>query len=226
MRPRQTYSALTYREAFRLLGQQGVLGFYKGNGVGLVYALTQGTLKSLSNGFVANYSDWTERNKLIASLGLSTMIDMTLQPLHVIQSRLILQDRRKNFLTYPTVLDAFRSMNAQGRLFAGAVGHIPINIALIGILGSAPKFSANVFLLGSYLSALVTYPVMTVMRRLECVSPDKGMIRPDYRTYRDAFRTILYDQGIRGFYQGFSANLFLLSSLTLFTLYSRNFQHI
>lgn len=226
IRPRQTYSALTYREAFKLLGQQGVLGFYKGNGIGLIYALTQGTLKSLSNGFVTRYGELTDRNKLVLSLGLSTIIDIALQPLHVVQSRLILQDRRKNFLTYPTALDAFKSIYKQNRLFAGAIGHIPINIALAGVLGVAPKFSTNVFLLGTYLSALCTYPIMTVMRRLECVSNDKGMIRLDYKNYQNTFKTIFHNQGIKGFYQGFSANLFLLTSLTLFTLGSRNFQQI
>ena len=130
-----------------------MLGFYKGNGIGLIYTLTQGTLKSLSNGFVTRYGELTDRNKLVLSLGLSTIIDIALQPLHVVQSRLILQDRRKNFLTYPTALDAFKSIYKQNRLFAGAIGHIPINIALAGVLGVAPKFSTNVFLLGTYLSA-------------------------------------------------------------------------
>lgn len=52
---------------------------------------------------------------------------------------------------------------------------------------------------------IVTYPIITAMRRLQCQSHEPGMIPPRYSGVAHALKLIFNEEGFRGLYRGFGA---------------------
>lgn len=61
------------------------------------------------------------------------------------------------------------------------------------------------FLVSNLVSQAASYPLMTILRRLHCQDKLPGMLEPRYKGAFDAFKTILKEEGVRGFYRGFLA---------------------
>ena len=71
---------------------------------------------------------------MLPELLLSCSVDMFLQPLHVAESRFILQNRRTNFAAHTSLLNFFRKTPIQDML-RGSLIHLPRNflVALQGL---------------------------------------------------------------------------------------------
>jgi len=52
---------------------------------------------------------------------------------------------------------------------------------------------------------ILTYPLMTAIRRLQCQSLEPGMIPPRYSGVSHALKLIFKEEGFRGLYRGFGA---------------------
>jgi hypothetical protein len=85
-----------YGQAFQKLGQQGFLGFYKGNMTQLIMTLINSSARSAAIGFVAR-QPFNETTNNALTLLVCSIIDIVTTPLMAIQSRLILQNRNPNF---------------------------------------------------------------------------------------------------------------------------------
>jgi len=202
----------SYRQVFTALGNQGLLGFYKGNGLGLVHLFFTNNLK-----FMAIWP--AEKNALlkheeltdIARLGYYTAtgiaVDTIFQPLHVLQSRFILQNRLAKFYTYKSVLAAGKKHMASGGLgefWQGNLANIPKNILLGGMFDqNALTQNPGVWIFTVFGSAWAVYPFLTAQRRLECQSQVGGMLTKRYSGVLHALRLIRQEEGFRGLYRGF-----------------------
>merc|ERR1712194_42540 len=202
----------SYRQVFTALGYQGLLGFYKGNGLGLVHLFFTNNLK-----FMAIWP--AEKNALlkheeltdIARLGYYTAtgiaVDTIFQPLHVLQSRFILQNRLAKFYTYKSVLAAGKKHMASGGLgefWQGNLANIPKNILLGGMFDqNALTQNPGVWIFTVFGSAWAVYPFLTAQRRLECQSQVGGMLTKRYSGVLHALRLIRQEEGFRGLYRGF-----------------------
>lgn len=178
--------------------------------------------------FGLKYTDMAEGRK-IADLSkltvvtiFSTALDMIFHPLHLVQSRYILQDRRKDFYTYKNILGVWGSAIKTRSLFAGVQGHLFINTITYGCLIIPKSSDFTMLVLGTFLPSIITYPLITVMRRLECQSTDKGMLPFMYKNYRNALYKIFKDEGYRGFYRGFGINFAFLSLITAINMLSNS----
>lgn len=134
-----------------------------------------------------------------------TLSDIMFQPLRTVQSRFILQNRLKNFMVYPTAVDAFVRKHGLTENFKGWQVNIPLNL-LRGINIAVNFTSSNQIypILAQYtIGNLLCYPLMTVQRRLECQTSLPGMIPIRYRGLFHGLRLIMSEEGIKGLYRGF-----------------------
>jgi len=130
------FKAAVYRNYFEAssgLYRQGFLGFYKGNGVRCAHIIT---FHKLNTEISLRYEEELKRLRavpLASEFLLSTAIDMLLHPLHLAESRFILQNRNKQFQAYSSLYDMMRKSPAE---FARGISlHAPRNmcIALTGL---------------------------------------------------------------------------------------------
>lgn len=152
--------------------------------------------------------------KLIVYALSTLFIDIALHPLHLAQSRYILQDRRKAFSTYNNIFELWTSTLKSRSFFAGILGHLPINMFILGCYVLPSNSNLTEILTVGYLPILLTHPLLTVMRRIECQSNDKGMLPYKYKGYMNAFATIFREEGFKAFYRGFGANFVLVTLLS------------
>lgn len=206
-----------YKQAFKGIGNQGFLGFYKGNGIGIIHTLINGFFKSIGNfGLLhldtANNLNLSPTKKIALFSICSTIIDMSLHPLHLTQTRLILQDRRKNFITYKNVIDLWKSAINTKSLYAGVLGHLPLNIILFSSYLLPHNTNNPLWSFTGLIPLIFTYPILTIMRRIEAQSNDKGMLPFKYKGFTNALNIIAKEEGVKALYRGFSANFLLVSS--------------
>ena len=211
-------------EAFRGLQSQGLSAFYKGNALWILYTYGQLIYKSaLYNSL--KYMDHIEGKQssnaavMTTFFGISTLCDIMAHPLHVYQARAILQDNRKEFRTYRHFGKMLmKSIHARNSMNAW-VGNVPVNlmyaVALSGLKDDNP-FSK---LLLSPLPLVLSYPILTCMRRLECQTQDMGMLPQRYSGLGHALKLVYQEEGPKGLYRGFLgfalSRIFLSSILVL-----------
>ncbi|CDW89215.1 UNKNOWN [Stylonychia lemnae] len=185
------YEAPVYRsyfEAYLGLYKQGIRGFYKGNGVRCLHLVLFHRL----NTDLTLYSESTfpqqvkqlKQIPILQELMLSCVVDFALHPLHVAEARFIMQNRRKNFAIYQSIGDFFRKSYTE--MFRGIILHIPRNICIA-----------------------MTYPFLTVQRRLECQS-NIGIAllkNNEYSGFFNAMKRIYSEEGALAFYRGYSAHI-------------------
>lgn len=159
--------------------------------------------------------------KILTYSACSTLVDMLLQPIRVVQSRFILQDRRKNFVTYNNIVSVLKSAYKTKTLYAGAFGYIPLNVIIMSTYFSPGSDSELKTTLLRILPVFVSYPITTVMRRVECQSNDKGMLEFRYKGFTGALIGVYRDEGIKALYRGCAANFLLVSAGIFITLASR-----
>ena len=75
--------------------------------------------------------------------------------------------------------------------------------------------------LGHNIGALISYPLLTIMRRLQCQSNLPGMIPLRYGGVIHCFKLMMNEEGIKGLYRGFALNWILTNIGFVLTLYSQ-----
>ncbi|EAR91059.1 carrier protein (macronuclear) [Tetrahymena thermophila SB210] len=220
----------TYMEVFRGLSNQGLLGFYKGNFVGLMYTFCNSTLRFNSIDMLdySQYSFYHQGNSLLRGFSMfliCSAIDIMCQPLQTIQSRFILQNRLPNFALYKSFLDVFKRHKRQPfELYKGALGHSIKNAVLAFTWSLYDKDNAKQsFLISTLASHFLTYPVLTAIRRVQCQSNLPGMIPKRYGGTFHALRLIAQEEGVKGLYRGFIAYALAQTFLNGFVFLSNSF---
>lgn len=166
--------------------------------------------------------------KISSVFFLSSLIDICLHPLHVAQSRFILQNRLPGFYSYKNFYQFFQIHYVVGSdLYKGCFGMIPINLVnsiLMGLTTQDPTLKT--FGISTFISTILTYPIYTAMRRYECQSSRPGMIPVRYKNIRHGLKLIATEEGIKGLYRGFSVHLAarLLEHLMVWIFLARGFR--
>ena len=98
--------------------------------------------------------EWRQVRKIpiLPEFLLSCLVDMILQPLHVAETRFIMQNRQTNFSAYPSILSYFKNTPIRDML-RGNMLHAPRNflVALQGL-----KFSNELSLVSYYASTIIS----------------------------------------------------------------------
>ena len=119
----------SYYECIQGLYKQGILGFYKGNGIRIVHGYMYLTLVTQWNN---NYLDGPDvmniQPSYVKTLGTGLLASTILHFLHVTEARFVLQNRLPNFQSYSSIFALVRdSLNKnRGEMFNGMPGYIPI----------------------------------------------------------------------------------------------------
>ncbi|CAD8047564.1 unnamed protein product [Paramecium sonneborni] len=211
----QGASYQNYNAVFKGLGEQGILGFFKGLGTGIVYQITNSQLRYF---LIQKYFN---EKKLIQNLYASLVgmvVDVITNPLMLIQSKMIYQNRLPNFRTYRSVFDLLKK---ERNLYKGSLGHIYKHIFIS--LSQIPSIYINDtrFCLGYLLmiQQVVSYPFLTVIRRLHCQGIKPFMLNTNYSGFWDGAKQIYAQEGVLSFYRGFAA-FGIANSFMAFVLYS------
>lgn len=214
-------SNLKYHHTFSSISSQGLLGFYKGNLTGLIHLFATTNIKFAlwpsTTFFNIQELDNVYRYAYYTLTG--TLIDTCFQPLHVMQSRFILQNRTNKLFTYKSLLHAVKkhtSSNRGSEFFQGNLANLPRNLFLGGNFERNEINQEPVFwLAGMVLSGLLIYPITTVQRRLECQSEFQNMISKKYTGTLNGLKVIMKEEGVRGLYRGFFGYCMVSSISTL-----------
>ncbi len=213
---------VNYPDVFRGLANQGFLGLYKGNFIS-IWHIWLGTMTKLKAGFFIEKSfNFSGITKEISIFLMYTIIDMGLHPLQTLQTRLILQNRHKKLALYRNSFEFFKQgFNRKSLFFQGVFLHIPKNFFIISSMGLCQNtiISRNLsqnsqFLISNLLATFLSYPFMTLMRRLMCQDSMPFMLEKRYKGIVDGASKILREEGIKGGFRGF-CGCFVVSSFML-----------
>lgn len=138
-RPFKPNSFQSAAEAMRGTYKQGTpYAFYKGNGVRALHILLFHKLNT-DLGFRAESGlgqlwQRVKETPYASELVLSCTVDFCLQPLHVAETRFILQNRLANYCAYSSLADYWRK-TPLSEMFRGNLLHVPRNflVALQGM---------------------------------------------------------------------------------------------
>ena len=127
------------------------------------------------------------------------------QPLRVIQSRFILQNRIPEFAVYPSVKKCVQELGVKG-LFQGANVVVPKKVLAYGCFIASDHWTGG--LCAYVVAQIFTYPLDTLQRRLECQAGENSMIPRRYLSeIRWGLSRIYHEEGVfKGFYRGFICN--------------------
>lgn len=147
-----------------------------------------------------------------------TLVDMLLHPLHVMQSRLILMDRRRDYRSIKSISGLVRSGVAQQNLFRGVTANIPLNLAFA--FQQLNDTDTNIAPVLMYLcTSLFTYPILTALRRYEVQANEPDLLMKRYNGVGHAIQLIKKEEGVKRLYRGYFAHCLQHSILyTIFTL--------
>jgi hypothetical protein len=195
-----------YREAFLALAGQGYLGFFKGNGVDLLYQMGRLTLKLPLLSFLGLSYQSPGLTKFISDMMVMGAIDICLQPLHNFQSRFILQNRLKEFRTYRTLYRTYEFLRWR-EMYQGWTAVLPqtiaLNISLLAVSQGLQPLHAAVGLV-AYVYA---YAFSTAQRRLEVQSREHTMLPRVYLNFRYAVSKMYHEEGVwHGLFRGIICN--------------------
>jgi hypothetical protein len=195
-----------YIQTIKGLYNQGILGFYKGNGWRLMGYMCTYRFKILLEWFLRERANIFEVSYFLRTLVVLSIGDIFLHPCFLIESRYILQNRIPQFQIYPN-LNKFR-IRSIGDIYNNCLSHIPKNFLFLtgyyssyffpGVLLYNPH---NAILFGTAFS----YPILTAMRRLVCQSMSMpGLLPMRYLNLPHALAVIRGEEGFfRGLYKGF-----------------------
>jgi hypothetical protein len=146
----------------------------------------------------------------------ATIASLILHPFHYAESRMILNNRLPNFGAYKSLFTLALNSRDPAQLIRGTSVHIPINFTL-AFTGFNYFTSTNIYtyLLTQLTFYSITYPLLTVQRRLECQSAkNAGMIPMRYIGPLHAFGLTLREEGFKGLYRGYFAYLIATAIFT------------
>lgn len=156
---------------------------------------------------------------LAQELVLSCAVDMILQPLHVAESRFIMQNRRSNFAAYSSLLNYFRTTPLTDLMRANLI-HLPRNflVALQG-LRITDQISMASYYGQVVISQTLAYPFLTVQRQKECLTGSDRLRGRGFTSLAELgssssffalARRIFSEEGIKGFYRGYLTYIFAI----------------
>ena len=119
----------TYWECIKGLNKQGILGFYKGNGLRLsYYVLYMHCIQELNHNYIEGEDVLQSRTSFLKIFSVNLAACTCLHFLHLAEARFVLQNRLPSFRTYKSlpmfIRDSFSS--ARGDLFNGFPAYLPI----------------------------------------------------------------------------------------------------
>mmetsp|Transcript_17404 Transcript_17404/g.19829 ORF Transcript_17404/g.19829 Transcript_17404/m.19829 type:complete len:361 (+) Transcript_17404:33-1115(+) len=217
-----------YFEVIQALMRQGFLGFYKGNLIGMTHL----GLTGLSRMYPMHHFKYSNSEfyhgqsnmyRICLAIMMATGADMLLNPLYMMQSRFILQNRLTNFSTYKGIMHFFKKhMKNPMKLYLGYTVHLPKNVlTIVGPMLVSKDASKTMLIASTQLNGILTYPLITIARRLHCQDPAPGMLPLRYSGVSHALKLIIKEEGIKGIYRGYLcyalANLIMMVGITEFS---------
>ena len=159
-------------------------------------------------------SDFT---KILSIFTTKMIIDCIFHPLHLLESRFILQDARYDLKFYKNLKHLSNKIDRR-QLFQGWRINFPIN--LVSILNFNLYIKKDNLTMNSifqfFTNNIILYPLITVRRRLDCQDYNAAsMLRPRYEGVRHCLKLMFYEEGFKGLYRGFGA-----FNLNMFFIYS------
>lgn len=200
----------SYLECIRGLYNQGLLGFYKGNGIRLLYGyLYLSTTNELNHYYLDGDDVLKTKGSYFKSLGSGLFACCTLHFLHLSEARFVLQNRLPNFQTYSSLFKLAReSLNTAytREMLNGMPGYLPIlgllTLSNFQLLGA---YSLQTLACQSAILHFLAYPFLTAQRRMEAQSPNTmGMLHPRYNNYLSCLHHMFKEEGFKGMYRGFA----------------------
>lgn len=95
-------------------------------------------------------------------------------------------------------------------MWAGWEALVPLNLMLAASFSLVTQRRPyESIALGSLSMTLLAYPMYTLMRRRECISGERGLVKATLRPVREHARQIWSQEGVRGFYRGFAGFAFI-----------------
>jgi len=164
-------------------------------------------MHNLETGSFKLYNDASKLTKAAIISVAFSFIDVFWNPIQLMQSRFILQNRLPNFSVYKGIVGFLKKKYRRPRtLFQGALGHFPKNILFsLGYVNFFKDDPDKNFIFTSVLANTLAYPITTCIRRMQCQDADPGMLPIRYGGCWHAFKLILKEEGFRGLYRGFLA---------------------
>mmetsp|Transcript_23539 Transcript_23539/g.23283 ORF Transcript_23539/g.23283 Transcript_23539/m.23283 type:complete len:190 (-) Transcript_23539:26-595(-) len=145
--------------------------------------------------------------KIFLGLTAAGIGDLAAQPLHMAQSRFILQNRLPIFATYRSLPFLFGKIETY-EVYQGWAGAFPrsfgTNVAAMSISNIG---GLEAIILGNIFAFTALYPLLTVQRRIEAQTDDHTMLPRRYLGYRFAFSRMYNEEGFKSFYRGYFCNL-------------------
>eukprot|EP00195_Chlamydomonas_chlamydogama_P017277 CAMPEP_0202901560 /NCGR_PEP_ID=MMETSP1392-20130828/14325_1 /ASSEMBLY_ACC=CAM_ASM_000868 /TAXON_ID=225041 /ORGANISM="Chlamydomonas chlamydogama, Strain SAG 11-48b" /LENGTH=304 /DNA_ID=CAMNT_0049588141 /DNA_START=206 /DNA_END=1120 /DNA_ORIENTATION=- len=202
----------------KILREEGVLAFWKGNGINIVRIFPYSAAQLAANDsykrvLADDHGELTVARRLTAGACAGMTATALTHPLDTVRLRLALPNH-----PYKGATDAVVTMvRTEGVIslykglmptLIGVAPYAALNFASYDLAkkwlyhGERPQSSLANFMLGAFsgtLAATVCYPLDTVRRRMQM----KGKV---YKGQLDALTTIARVEGVRGFYRGWAAN--------------------
>lgn len=204
--------------ASKILSEEGVAAFWKGNGTNIIRIFPYSAGQLMSNDqykrlLASPDGELTLSRRLIAGACAGMTATALTHPLDTVRLRLALPNSGYTGMSHAmtTMVRTEGAISLYKGLIPTLVGIAPyaaLNFASYDMLkryvydGDKPQsFTANLALGGvaGTVAATVCYPLDTIRRRMQM----KGQI---YRNQADAFGTIWRAEGLAGFYRGWAAN--------------------
>jgi len=192
---------LTYRETITNLTKQSILGLYKGNFYRMSFFILSNNLKQKLD---YQYFRHFKINKIVKEMFLYSIVDIFLNPLLFIESRYIIQNRKKNYRIYNNLFEIIR--HSYKDLWKGSLVNIPRNIFFIIGLNSyymfpgTPGAYTNYFAIA--LAHILSYPFLTLQRNIYYHTSNTNSNHfTKNKLYEREFRGVV--DGLKYFYREF-----------------------
>lgn len=152
------------------LYRQGILGFYKGNAMRMTHILFYEMIRNNVHYFASMDENILKGGSyFMLEYASALFASMFLHPIHFAESRLVLNNRLPNFNSYKSLYTLMLTNRMNNGVYRGWTTYIPINFVLAfsgyNYSNSSSPFS---YLSRQLLCQTLIYPLVTILRRLEC----------------------------------------------------------
>eukprot|EP00347_Sterkiella_histriomuscorum_P014589 403360307 len=206
----QPYRAPIYRsywECIQGLSKQGVLGFYKGNGMRVLHIAMYSVIRTNMQMNFDFGDEIFRKDSFLRDFAAATIASLLLHPIHFLEARYILQNRLPNFKVYSGIHQMIYQNYAE--IPKGITAHIPRSF-LLSLTGFNYFTSVNIqtYYFQTLLFHTLAYPILTAQRRIECQSiKTPGMLPLRYLGPVHCLGLMWREEGFKGIYRGYFAYL-------------------
>ena len=162
-------------------------------------------------------TELTFLNKFTFLFFTNSLIDLVLHPLHFAQSRFQLQCGHFHTVCYTSLSKCFKSFKGKRLLmFKGWECNLPINLILASnysFMSSNKPYES--LLVNLFASTAAVYPFYTLMKRRQCMSNERGMLRGQVQDWYTHVCNLWKNEGIKGYYRGFGGFLLIHSMILM-----------